>query len=408
MALFVSSEPKGRVLTTHHLDTRLLHIGSAPFDPETGTAPVSLPSMRTSTVRFENLAALDRAMTRRLAGERAITYGRSGMDTHRALEDVFMQLEGGSYCVLAPSGMAAINIAFLGLLKTGDHVLVADCVYGPVRNLDRALLQGFGINVTYFSAERDDIAQLVQPNTKMIYVESPGSLLYEMLDMPALASQAKTHGLILATDNTWGSGYIYRPLMLGADVSIVAGTKYIAGHSDVMLGAVIVKDQKLAARIHSAQYAMGNSVSADDAWLALRGVKTMAVRMPQHARNALEVCKFLDAQPEVLNIYHPAWHKDAGHALWQRDCTGSNGMLSIELNCTPDAAKPFVDALELFGIGFSWGGYESLVQWVEPGSLSSHQYWKHHQHALIRLHIGLESVDDLTADLKQALAKINK
>ena len=338
MALFVSSEPKGRALTTHHLDTRLLHIGSAPFDPETGTAPVSLPSMRTSTVRFENLDALNRAMTRRLAGERAITYGRSGMDTHRALEDVFMQLEGGSYCVLAPSGMAAINIAFLGLLQTGDHVLVADCVYGPVRNLDRALLKGFGISVTYFSADRDDIAQLVQPNTKMIYVESPGSLLYEMLDMPALASQAKAHGLILATDNTWGSGYIYRPLMLGADVSVVAGTKYIAGHSDVMLGAVVVKDQKLAARIHSAQYAMGNSVSADDAWLALRGVKTMAVRMPQHARNALEVCKFLSAQPEVLNIYHPAWHKDAGHALWQRDCSGSNGMLSIELNCAPEAA----------------------------------------------------------------------
>lgn len=393
-------------MTAHHLDTRLLHIGSAPFDPETGTAPVSLPAIRTSTVRFENLAALENAMKRRLAGERAITYGRSGMDTHRALEDVFMQLEGGTHCVLAPSGMAAVNIAFLGLLKTGDHVLVADCVYGPVRNLDRALLQGFGIAVTYFSAEFDDIDALVQPNTKMIYIESPGSLLYEMLDIPALASHAKKHGLILATDNTWGSGYIYQPLMLGADVSIVAGTKYVAGHSDVMLGAVVVKDPKIAARIHSAQYAMGNAVSADDAWLALRGVKTMAIRMPQHARNALVICNFLDAQPEVVRIYHPAWHKDEGHALWKRDCTGSNGMLSIELNCTPDAAKPFVDALTLFGIGFSWGGFESLVQWVEPGTLSSHRYWKHHEHALIRLHIGLESTEDLIADLKHALTKI--
>ncbi len=394
-------------MTTHHLDTDLLHIGSAPFDPVTGTAPVSLPSMRTSTVRFENLEALESAFAKRMAGERAITYGRSGMDTHRALEQVFMQLEGGTYCVLAPSGMAAINIAFLGLLKTGDHVLVADCVYGPVRNLDRALLQGLGISVTYFAAGHDDVAALIQPNTKVIYVESPGSLLFEMLDMTTLAATAKDNNLILVTDNTWGSGYIYRPLALGADVSVVAGTKYVAGHSDVMLGAVIVKDEKLAARIHSAQYAMGNALSADDAWLALRGVKTMAVRMPQHARNAIEVCKFFDTRKEVARIFHPAWHKDAGHALWQRDCTGSNGMLSIELNCSPVAAKKFVNALTLFGIGFSWGGFESLVQWVDPGALTSHAYWAGDGHALIRLHIGLESTLDLIADLAQALDKIH-
>ena len=394
-------------MTTHHLDTQLLHIGSAPFDPATGTAPVSLPSMRSSTVRFENLEALEGAFAKRAAGERAITYGRSGMDTHRALEQVFMQLEGGTYCVLAPSGMAAINIAFLGLLKTGDHVLVADCVYGPVRNLDRALLQGLGISVTYFAAGHDDVAALVQPNTKVIYVESPGSLLFEMLDMTTLAATAKENGLILVTDNTWGSGYIYRPLALGADVSVVAGTKYVAGHSDVMLGAVIVKDEKIAARIHAAQYAMGNSISADDAWLALRGVKTMAVRMPQHSRNAIEVCKFFETRKEVARIFHPAWPKDAGHALWQRDCTGSNGMLSIELNCSPQAAKKFVNALTLFGIGFSWGGFESLVQWVDPGALVSHAYWTGDGHALIRLHIGLESTQDLIEDLAQALDKIN-
>ena len=391
---------------THHLDTRLLHIGSAPFDPETGTAPVSLPSIRTSTVRFESLDALDRAMARRLAGERAITYGRSGMDTHRSLEDIFMQLEGGTYCVLAPSGMAAINIAFLGLLKSGDHVLVADCVYGPVRNLDRTLLRGLGIEVSYFSPGRDDVAALVRANTRLIYVESPGSLLLEMLDMPALAAIAQERGVLLATDNTWGSGYIYRPLALGADVSVIAGTKYVAGHSDVMLGAVVVKDPAVAARIHAAQYAMGNSISADDAWLAMRGVRTMAVRMPQHARNALEVCKFLDARPEVSRIFHPAWPKDPGHALWQRDCTGSNGMLSFALHCTPKEARAFVDALTLFGIGFSWGGFESLVQLVDHGALASHSYWGSNEHALVRLHIGLESADDLIGDLGQALDRI--
>ena len=393
---------------THHLDTRLLHIGTGEFDPATGTAPVALPSIRTSTVRFSNLQALERAQQRKAQGERAVTYGRSGMETHRALEDVFMQLEGGSACVLAPSGMAAIHLGLMSVLQTGDHVLVADCVYGPVRNLDRAYLKKLGISVTYFSARDDDIGALVRPETKMIYVESPGSLLFEMLDMPAIAEVAEAHGLILATDNTWGSGYIYRPLALGAHMSIIAGTKYVAGHSDVMLGAVVVNDDRLARQLQDTHYAIGNAISADDAWLALRGVRTMPVRMAQHSINALKVCEFLDARPEVVRVFHPAWHKDSGYHLWQRDCTGSNGMLSVELTCSPQEAKSFVDALTLFGIGFSWGGFESLVQWVDPAALAPHTYWHHNPNALIRLHIGLESVDDLTADLAQALARITR
>ena len=391
---------------THHLDTRLLHIGTGEFDPETGTAPVALPSIRTSTVRFSNLQALERAQRRKANGERAVTYGRSGMETHRALEDVFMQLEGGSYAVLAPSGMAAIHLAFMSVLQTGDHVLVADCVYGPVRHFDKAYLSKLGISVTYFSASNDDIAALIRPETKMIYVESPGSLLFEMLDMQAIANVAQAHGLILATDNTWGSGYIYRPLALGAHMSVIAGTKYVAGHSDVMLGAVVVNDDRLARLIQNTQYAIGNAISADDAWLALRGVRTMSVRMAQHSINALKVCEYLDGRPEVARIYHPAWHKDPGHTLWQRDCSGSNGMLAVELKCSPEAAKTFVDALTLFGIGFSWGGFESLVQWVDPAALALHSYWQHNPHALIRLHIGLESVDDLTNDIGQSLARI--
>jgi cystathionine beta-lyase len=391
---------------SHHLDTRLLHIGSAPFDPETGTAPVNLPSVRTSTVRFESLARLEQAYAKRANGEMAITYGRSGMQTHRALEDVFMQLEGGSYCCLAPSGMAAIAILFFSMLESGDHVLIADSVYGPVRNLDNTLLQRLGISASYFSVGQDDITQLLQPNTKMVYVESPGSLLYQMVDLPALAHATQTAGIPLVTDNTWGSGYIYKPLALGADVSVIAGTKYVVGHSDVMLGAIVTHDAALAKRIYQTQYAMGNSISADDVWLALRGVKTMAVRMPQHAKNTLQVCEFFATRKEVVRIYHPAWPKDPGHTLWQRDCSGSNGMVSIELSCSPEAAKPFVDALTLFGIGFSWGGYESLVQWVDPHTLAAHAYWQHNPNALIRLHIGLESASDLIADLSQALEKI--
>lgn len=391
---------------SHNLDTRLLHIGSAPFDPATGTAPVNLPSMRTSTVRFENLDRLQETVARRMNGERPITYGRSGMDTHRALEEVFNELEVGCYTCLAPSGLAAINILFLTVLQAGDHVLISDSTYAPVRNLNNVLLSRLGISASYFSPGHDDVATLIQPNTKMIYVESPGSLLFEMVDIPALAKVANDRGIVLAADNTWGSGYIYKPLELGAHISVIAGTKYVVGHSDVMLGAVVTNDEALAKRIFQTQYAMGNSISADDVWLALRGVKTIAVRMRQHTINALEVCQFFDSRREVARVFHPAWHKDPGHALWKRDATGSNGMLSIELNCSPEAAKPFVNALTLFGIGFSWGGYESLVQWVEPGSLAPHTYWANNPHAVIRLHIGLESTADIIEDLTQALGKI--
>src|SRR5690606_11244523 len=235
--------------------------------------------------------------------------------------------------------------------------------------------------------------------------ESPGSLLFEMLDIPALAEYARKHNLILITDNTWGSGYIYRPLDLGADISVVAGTKYVGGHSDLMLGAVMAKDPAIIKRINDTHYAMGYSVSADDAWLAIRGVRTLPIRMRQSAENALKVCEFLAGRPEVARIFHPALPSDPGHAIWQRDCTGSNGMLSVELKLNPSAARRFVDGLTLFGIGFSWGGFESLVQLVDHGALQAHGYWQRNDNAIVRLHIGLESPDDLTADIAQALDK---
>lgn len=385
-----------------HIDTLLQHTGTAPFHPQTGAAPVNLPSMRASTVRFQNLDALEATQRRKAAGERAATYGRMGMDTHAALERVFCELEGGTHAYLASSGMAGISLVMLTLLSAGDHVLVADCVYGPVYELEAAVLKRMNIEITYFSAG-DDLASLVRPNTRMVYVESPGSLLFQMLDIPALSQFARSHDLILACDNTWGSGYIYQPLKLGAHVSVVAGTKYVGGHSDLMLGAVVTNDADIAQRINRAHYALGYSISADDAWLAMRGVRTLPIRMAQHGAHALAVCEFLSQRPEVARIYHPAWPQDPGHALWQRDCTGSNGMLAVELRLPPDASRRFVDALQLFGIGFSWGGFESLVQWVTRGELARHHYWTGGDNALIRLHIGLEHPADLIADLTQAL-----
>ncbi|WP_343737747.1 cystathionine beta-lyase [Achromobacter sp.] len=388
-------------MPTKHIDTVLQHAGTAPFNPETGTAPVPLPPMRASTVRFANIAALENAQRSKAAGGRASTYGRMGMDTHAALEEVFTQLEGGTHCYLASSGLSAMTMVMMALCSAGDHALISDSVYGPMRELDDAVLKRMNIEITYFAAG-EDVDALVRPNTKLLYVESPGSLLFEMLDMGAMAAIAQRHGLVLATDNTWGSGYIYRPLTLGAQVSVIAGTKYVGGHSDLMLGAVVTNDEGIARKLNRTQYAMGYSISADDAWLALRGVRTMPIRMAQHARHAMQVCEFLDSRPETVRLFHPAWPKDPGHELWKRDCTGSNGMLSAELALSPAAARRFVDALTLFGIGFSWGGYESLVQLVSPKDLSKHGYWGEGENPVVRLHIGLESPEDIIADLTQA------
>lgn len=386
-----------------HLDTLLQHTGVGEFGQDTGAAPVALPSMRTSTVRFRNLDALDRAIAGKAQGERVVTYGRMGMETHAALEQVFCELEGAERAFLASSGLAAITLSFLSLTNTGDHVLIADCAYGPVRYLDKVVLSRMGIETSYCHATVAELEAQLRPNTRVLYVESPGSLLFEMLDIPALAAFARQHDLVLVVDNTWGSGYIYRPLELGADVSVVAGTKYVGGHSDLMLGAVMAKDPALIKRIGETHYATGCSISADDAWLAIRGVRTLPIRMRQSADNALQVCKYLDSRPEVARIYHPAWPADPGHALWQRDCSGSNGMLSVQLKLGEAAARRFVDSLTLFGIGFSWGGFESLVQLVDHSALACHGYWPRGDNAIVRLHIGLESADDLIADIGQAL-----
>ncbi len=388
-----------------HSHTYLQHSGLAPYDAATGAAPVALPAQRTSTVRFRDLAAMDAMAERKAKGERAPTYGRMGMDTHAALEAVFCHLEGGRHAFLAPSGLAAITLAFLALLNAGEHVLVADCAYGPVRRLDQAVLGRLGIQASYCPARVDALTQALRPQTRVLYVESPGSLLLEMLDMPALAAFARAHDLILVTDNTWGSGEIYHPLALGADVSVVAGTKYVGGHSDLMLGAVVCTDDALGKRLNDTHYALGYAISADDAWLALRGVRTLPLRMRQCAENGLAVARWLEAQPDVGRVFHPALPSDPGHALWQRDCTGSNGLLSFELKHDVAAARRMVDALQLFSIGASWGGFESLVLLVDAGTLAQHSYWGDARHPVLRLHAGIEHIDDLIADLEQALAQ---
>ena len=387
--------------------TRLQHLGTMPCNEEHGGTPVATPSIRTSTVRFHSLEQLEQTESRRAQGERVMSYGRMGLQTHADLECVFTELENGDRCFLASSGVGAISMALLSLLSQGDHMVSTDNVYGPVRTLDQTILQRMGISTTYVSGhDYEAIEAAITPKTKMLYAESPGSLLLEMLDFRVLADIAKKHDLIFVVDNTWGSGLIYTPLDLGADVSVIAGTKYVGGHSDLMLGAVVVKGEELGNRIDKNQYALGYSVSADDAWLAIRGVRTLPIRMQQHAESALKVCDFLAGLEATQAIYHPAYHGDKYHDLWQRDCKGSNGLLSVELKGSLEQARAFVNALEIFYIGYSWGGFESLVQWVRPEYLHNHSYTskaiRNGESQVVRLHVGLESADDLIADLQQA------
>ena len=387
--------------------TRLLHAGAPAL--RGGSGPVNVPVVRTSTVRFENSAAYAEHHHRRSAGERLATYGRHGLDTHRALEDAVTALEGGHRAFLTPSGLSAITLVLVALLSPGDHALVADSVYSPVRRVDDTLLQRLGITLEYFSPSQDDLATKIRPNTRLIYLESPSSLLYEVLDLPALSAIARAHGIPVATDNTWSGGWFYQPLALGANISIHAATKYISGHSDVMQGIVDTDSAALSTKIALANEALGLTVGADDAYLALRGVRTLPVRLAQHQRHATQVAQWLLAQPQVSRVFYPALPSDPGHKLWQRDFSGASGLVSFAFEEGVDArsAEAFVDALAFFGIGASWGGYESLALVAAPERVREHSFWTGTQ-PVVRLHIGLEDPQDLIADLQQAFARVGQ
>ncbi|MDB5892927.1 MAG: cystathionine beta-lyase, partial [Rhodoferax sp.] len=305
--------------------TRLLRAGAPAL--RDGAGPVNVPVVRTSTVRFADTAAHADHHHRRAAGERVASYGRHGLDTHRALEDAVTTLEGGYRTFLAPSGLAAITLVLLSLLSPGDHALVADSVYSPVRRVDQTLLQRLGITLEYFSPGHDDLATLIRPNTRLLYLESPSSLLYEVLDLPKLAAIARARGVTVVADNTWSGGWFYRPLALGAHISVQAATKYIAGHSDVMQGVVVVDSAALAAQVATTHEALGLSIGADDAYLALRGLRTLPVRLAQHQRHATQVAQYLQQHPQVARVFYPALPDDPGHALWQRDFSGASGLV---------------------------------------------------------------------------------
>lgn len=380
--------------------TRMLHAGKAPT--WAGGTAVNPPLVRASTVLFDSTAQ-QREMRARRGSERIFSYGARGTPTSFALEDAVSELEGAYRTRLLPTGLAAIGMVLLSYLRPGDHVLLTDSAYQPVRHLAGQFLQPYGIEYSFFAADGSDAQARMRPNTRMLYAECPGSLAYEMCDLPALAAMAHAHGALVVADNTWGSGCQYRPLALGADVSVMAATKYLSGHSDVMMGTVATTEAAwapLAARCD----AFGMAVSPDDAWLVLRGMRSLAARLRMHEAHALEVARWLQRHPAVATVLCPALPTHPGHALWQRDCHGTNGLLSLELAPgTPQASVDrFIDGLRLFGIGASWGGYESLVTAADMAQARSITDWSR-RGPVVRLHIGLESPRDLIADLEQAL-----
>jgi cystathionine beta-lyase len=380
--------------------TRLQKIGNAPA--YRGGKTVNPAVVRASTVLFESVEEMATMRARR-NDERIFTYGARGNPTAFALEDAVADIEGGFRTRLFPTGLAAIAMVFTTYLKPGDHVLIADCVYQPVRHLVETFMQQFGIEATFFCADGSDIAQKARPNTRMLYVECPGSLVYELCDMRSLATLAGAHGWLLVADNTWGSGLQYQPLALGADVSIIAATKYLSGHSDVMMGAVTT-NKKAWQPLAVMTDAFGMTVSPDDAYLILRGVRTLAARLKLHEQHALKIAHWLLSRSEVARVFCPALPGHPGHEIWQRDCSGTNGLVSFEfVDADQQATARFVNRLELFGIGASWGGYESLVTIADLKSARTVTDWSN-AGSIVRLHIGLEDPDDLIEDLARAFA----
>jgi cystathionine beta-lyase len=376
-------------------------IVTAGRDPKANFGFVNPPVYHASTVLYPTAADM-------IAHRARYQYGRRGTPTSEALEDAIRALEGDR-CAgvsLAPSGASAITTALLAVVQAGDHLLVTDNAYRPTRNFCDLMLKRLGVETTYFDPLIGSrIAELFRPNTRGVFLEAPGSQTFEMQDIPAIADVAHAHGAVVLMDNTWATPLYFRPLEKGVDLAIQAGTKYIGGHSDLMLGTISANASTLP-KLKETVNALGLCVGPDDVYLGLRGLRTMGVRLERHYVSALAVARWLAARPEVLRVLHPALESDPGHAVWKRDFTGASGLFSVVLKPVPEAAvHAFLDTLTLFGMGFSWGGYESLVIAFDCSTYRTATKWEPGGPSL-RFHIGLEDVGDLTADLERGFAAL--
>jgi cystathionine beta-lyase len=381
-----------------HPATRLVTAGR---DTKAQKGFVNPPVFHGSTVLYPSAEDLH-------AHRAEFSYGRHGNPTTRALQDVLMALEGPQ-CAgvgLAPSGLAAVTTTLLAVLKAGDHLLVCDNVYRPTRNFCNALLARYGVETSYFDPLIGaGVEALFKPNTRAVLVEAPGSQSFEMPDVPVISAVAHARGALMIDDNTWATPLYHRSLEQGVDISMQAATKYIGGHSDIMFGTISA-NAKAWPLISEGIRLLGVYAGPDDVYLALRGVRTLSVRLAQHHRSGLDMARWLAARPEVDRVLHPALETDPGHAIWKRDFTGASGLFSIVLKPVPQKAiDALLNTVRLFGMGFSWGGFESLIVPFDCKDYRTATSWAPGGPTL-RLHIGLESVEDLKADLDRGFAAL--
>jgi len=385
-----------RTATPQKAETRLVTAGR---DTKAQKGFVNPPVFHGSTVLYPTAEDFH-------AHRAEFTYGRHGNPTTRALQDVLMALEGPQ-CAgvgLAPSGLAAISTTLLAVTKAGDHILVCDNAYRPTRSFCNGLLARYGVETTYFDPLIGaGIERLFKPNTRAVLVEAPGSQSFEMPDVPAIAAAAHARGAIVIDDNTWATPLYHRSLELGVDISMQAATKYIGGHSDIMFGTISA-NAKAWPMVADTIRLLGVCAGPDDVYLALRGMRTLSVRLEQHYRSGLEMARWLERRPEVLKVLHPALDSHPGRAIWKRDFTGASGLFSMVLKPKPQAAvDAMLNCLTLFGMGASWGGFESLALPFDCAGYRTATKWAPGG-PTVRLHIGLENIEDLKADLDRAFA----
>lgn len=396
----VMTETKDRANRTLSSTTELLG-GRSPSAHRAGL--LNSPVHRASTIVFDTVEEY----ADRHAGiyERPI-YGLYGTETAFALADAIAKLERGHRTVLTSSGTAAITLALSAFLGAGDHLLVVDSVYRSTRRFCDDVLASFGVEVSYFApAIGAGIASLFRPNTRVVFLETPGSLTFDMIDVAAVTAVTRARGIVTALDNTWATAMLFRPIEHGVDVSVSAATKYLSGHSDVMLGAMTAANEETFRRLKDTAARWGNSVSADDCYLVHRGLRTLDIRLERHHRNALKLIDWLQAQPEVRNVLYPALATDPGHALWQRDFAGASGLFGLLLDpMSATDRSAFFNGLQLFKLGASWGGFESLM--VPAWPLPRRDCGAEPDGALIRVHAGLEDPEDLIVDLEAAFARL--
>lgn len=387
-----------------HRDTQALHAGRNPKD---NFGVVNPPVYHCSTVLFDSVDALLETRRDRASGAfEGFTYGREGTVTTRAFEDAMTLLEGGYRAVTTSCGLGAICASLTAFLAAGDHLLIVDSLYGPARDFCETFLRKFGVEVTYYRPDVGaGIAELFQPNTKVVYLESPGSLTFEMTDVRAITDACKPLGIRTIFDNTWGSPLNFRPLEHGVDVTINAATKYISGHSDLMLGIAVTTEDAFVP-VKKTASASGYCAGPDDVYMAMRGLRTLPLRMKQHHVSGLTIARWLQDRPEVHKVMHPALETDPGYAIWKRDYDGASGLFGFVLEaCSEAQFAAFMDHMDLFKLGYSWGGYESLVVPTYPNTLRSATEWSAPGPA-VRIHVGLENVEDLKADLERAFARL--